>query len=116
MIAFKKSLWPSSLEWFIPDHRLFIHVLVAFVNALHIILVSFSFAHEFKVILELFSASKLLKHDHLIFAILAAPCQDLLFLFLLSHIDDIGPVLLILGFKVSKEFIETLVSFGHRLD
>lgn len=52
------------------------------------------------------AASHFLKHKHFIFAILRGPLKQLVLLILLSHIDDVGPVLLILGLKVSKELVE----------
>jgi len=68
---------------------------------------------EFKVVLQVFAPSELFKHNHLILAILWRFRQQLLFLHLLSHIDNTCPVLLILCLKIFEEFVEAWVSFRH---
>jgi len=80
------------------------------------ILLYLSLLHEIEVVLQLLASAELLKHRHFILAVVVGTSKDLLFLSLLSHIDNTRPVLLVFGSEVAEEFVERLVSLSHRLD
>ena len=56
---------------------------------------------KFEEVFHVLPASKLFKHNHFILAVLRRLGKQMFFLVFLSHVDNVGPVLFILGFKVS---------------
>ena len=56
---------------------------------------------KFEEVFHVLPSSKLFKHYHFILAVLRRLGKQVFFLVFLSHVDNVGPVLLILGFKVS---------------
>ena len=57
--------------------------------------------HQVIVVVQVFTATELLHHDHLIFSHLRCNFQKLFLLLFLGQINDIRPSLLIFGLKIS---------------
>ena len=65
---------------------------------------------------EVLATTELFEHNHFVASILRRLVKESLFLLVLSRIYYIGPILLILGFKVAQELIEGLITLRHRPD
>lgn len=71
---------------------------------------------EFVEVFHILPASELLKHNHFILAVLRRLGEQVFFLVFLCHVNNVGPVFLVLCLKVSQEVVEALVTFGHALN
>ena len=71
---------------------------------------------QFEVVFHVLPAAELLQHDHLIAAVFGRLGKQCLFLLVLRRIDNVTPLLLVLGLEVPEELVEGLVTLGHRPD
>ena len=69
--------------------------------------------HQVIVVVQVFTATELLHHDHLVLSHLGSDFQKLFFLLFLGQINDVCPSLFVFGFEITKEFIESFVFLGH---
>lgn len=61
-------------------------------------------------VFHLLATSKLFKHDHLVSPVLRTLGKQGFFLLILSRVDDVRPLLLVLGFEIAQKLVERFVT------
>lgn len=113
LLGFEETFWTERCGIGILLSLLSIKIIRVVGETCSVLVRSITFKHKVVVVLLLLTSAELLEHDHFVLTVLRGPCEQLLLLSVLGHVNDRSPVLFILCLETLKEFVETGVLFGH---